>query len=293
LTKPVESTDHSFAIVTPTYLPDLARCELLSESLDSLVPDVPHYLIVDRRDRVAFSHLERGRRQLVESEALIGHWMWRMPGRKGFWLSLKAPPVRGWIIQQILKIGIVEAVSERTLIFCDSDMAFLRRFERNDLLVGGKVGLLDVDFVNDDCRRWTGAACRLLGLSERDVTYRTYVGNMICWNRETVKLMQERIETISGTHWQVALARTANFSEYALYGIFVREVLGYDAVDHEPSTIPLVKGSWRLPLKTNSQIETFLADLDPRTVAVMIHSKDENDPARLRQHLERLWNEVH
>jgi Family of unknown function (DUF6492) len=284
-----ENPDHSFAVVTPTYLPDLAQCELLAESLDRVAPHVPHYLIVDRRDRPAFSHLQRGRRRLVDSEALIGKWMWRMPGRRGFWLSLKAPPARGWIIQQIKKIGATEAVSERTLIFCDSDLAFVRRFGRDDLLVNGKVGLLDVDYFNDDYRRWTAVACRLLGLSEHEVSRRGYAGHMVSWNRETVKAMQQRIEKTTGSNWQVALARTRTFSEYMLYGIFVREVMGYDAVDHAPSTVPLVKGSWGVSVTTDSAIETLLADLDPRTVAVMVHSKDKNDPALLRRHLEQLW----
>jgi hypothetical protein len=53
----IEKSDRSFAIVTPTCLPDLARCELLAESLDRSAPAVPNYLIVDRRDRSAFNHL--------------------------------------------------------------------------------------------------------------------------------------------------------------------------------------------------------------------------------------------
>lgn len=254
---------------------------------------MPHYLIVDRRDRSAFSHLERGKRRLVESEAIVGNWMRRMPGRKGFWLSLKAPPVRGWIIQQILKIGSIDAIPERTLVFCDSDTAFLRHFDRDDLLIDGKIGLGDVDFSNDETRRWTATARRLLGLSRHDGGYHNHVGNMICWNRETVKAMQQRIETSTGLNWQVALARTPNFSEYILYGVFVREVLGYEAVDHAPSTVPLVKASWGVALTTDSAIDAFFAEFDPRTVAVMVHSKDGIDPARFRHHLERQWNATH
>jgi hypothetical protein len=277
-------------VVTPTYLPDLKRCELLAESLDRCAPHVPHYLIVDRCNRSAFSHLERGKRCLVESEALVGNWMLRMPGRKGFWLSLKALPVRGWILQQILKIGAVEVIPERTLVFCDSDTAFFRPFDRGNLLVNGKVGLMDIPFVNDDRRRWTATARRLLGLLPHDGGYRSHVGNMICWNRETVKAMQQRIETSTRVNWQVALARTFSFSEYMIYGIFVRELLGYDAVDHAPSTVPLVKGTWHAPLTTDSAIDAFFADFDPQTVAVMVHSKDGVDPARYRPHLQRLWD---
>jgi hypothetical protein len=287
-----EEFDHSFAVVTPTYLPDLTRCELLAESLDRCTPDMPHYLIVDRRDRLAFNHLERGRRRLVESEALVGDWMWRMPSRKSFWLSLKAPPVRGWIVQQILKIGAIDAIPERTLVFCDSDTAFFRHFDRDDLLVDGKVGLLDVPFCDDAIRRWTVAARRLLGLSQHDGGYRNHVGNMICWNRETVKAMRQRIEAHTGMNWQVALARSPSFSEYMIYGIFVREVLGYHAVDHGPSTVRLVKPSWGSALTTDAAIDAFFTNFDPRTAAVMVHSKDGIDPVRYRHHLERYWNAV-
>lgn len=285
----IENHDRSFAIVTPTYLPDLQRCELLAESLDRSAPHVPHYLLVDRRDRAAFAHLERARRRIIESESIVGHWMRRMPGRRGIWLSLRAPPVRGWILQQILKIGSIEAIPERTLVFCDSDTAFFRSFDREDLTVAGKVGLCDVDFSNDEIRRWTATARRLLGLSRREDGHRNHVGNMICWNRETVKALQQRIEISTGLNWQVALARTPSFSEYILYGVFVREVLGYDAVDHAPSAVPLVKASWGMALTTDSAIDAFFAEFDPRAVAIMIHSKDGIDPARYRRHLERRW----
>jgi Family of unknown function (DUF6492) len=113
---------------------------------------------------------------------------------------------------------------------------------------------------------------------------------MICWNRETVKAMQQQIEATTGMNWQIALARTSSFSEYMLYGVFVREVLGYGAVNHAPSGLPLVKPSWGVALTTDSAIQEFFADFDPRTVAVMVHSKDHVDSVRLRHHLERRWN---
>jgi hypothetical protein len=284
-----ESSDQSFAVVTPTFLPDLARCELLAESIDRTAANVPHYLIVDRRDRSAFQHLENGRRRLIESERILGKWIFRLPGRKGFWVSFRAPPVRGWIVQQILKIGVVDFVPERTLVFCDSDTAFFRHFDRDNLLVDGKIGLLDVDFNNDVSRRWIATARLLLGLSSHDGGYRNYVGNMICWNRETVKAMQRRIEWSTGINWQVALARSISFSEYMIYGTFVREALGYEETDHAPSAVPLVKPSWDIPLTSDSEIEAFFSEFDPRTVAVMIHSKDGIDVSHYRRHLERLW----
>ena len=274
-------------MVTKSYLPDLKRCELLSESLDHCAPHVPHYLIVDRHDWSAFKHLQGGRRRLIESETLLKSWMLRSPGRTGFWLSVRAPPVRGWIMQQILKIAAIEAIPERTLVFCDSDTAFFRSFDRNDFLVGGKMGLLDVEFDTPETRIWTATARRLLGAPSGTIGYRNYVGFAVCWNRETVKAMQQRIEATTGLSWQIALARTLNFSEYMLYGTFVREVLGYSQVDHAPSTVPVVKGAWGI--STDAAVADLFATFDPGTLAVMIHSKDGVDPSRYRAHLERFW----
>ena len=149
-----------------------------------------------------------------------------MPGGKGFWLSFGSLPVRGWMIQQIKKLGIIDAISERTLVLCDLDMAFFRRFDRDNLLVDSKIGSLDVGFVDPNIRRWTIGARRTLGLPDQDGGYRCHVGHMICWSRETVKAMRQLIETSTGRDWQVALCRTPSFSEYQLYGIFVREALG-------------------------------------------------------------------
>lgn len=285
----VEKADCSFAIVTPTCIRDLPRCELLAESLDRTAPDIPHYLIVDRRELKAFRHLARGHRRLIESETILGKWIIRMPGHAGIWFSLSAPPVRGWIIQQILKIGATDVIPERTLVFCDSDVAFFRHFDREHLLVDGKIGLLDVDFSTETTRRWAKTARGLLGLGPDGLGHRNYIGNMICWNRETIKAMRRRIETSTGLDWQIALARTFSFSEYMIYGTFVRDVLGYAQVDHAPSAVPLVKASWAMALTDDSALASFFAEFDPQTVAVMIHSKDDIDPGRYRPYLQRLW----
>jgi hypothetical protein len=254
------------------------------------MPTVPHYLIVDRPDRAAFSHLVGQKRRLIESESILGNWTFRMPGRKSLWLTPRALPVRGWIIQQILKIGAIDVIPERTLVFCDSDTAFFRHFDRGDLMVDGKIGLLDVDFSTDESRRWTTTSRKLLGVTPLNGNYRTYVGNMICWNRETVKAMRQQIETITGSSWQIALLRKPGFSEYMIYGTFVREVVGYDRVDHAPSAVPLVKASWGTALSTDSAIEEFFSEFDQRTVAVMIHSKAGVDVSRYRHFLEHHWN---
>jgi hypothetical protein len=70
----------------------------------------------------------------------------------------------------------------------------------------------------------------------------------------------------------------------------VSEILGYDSVRHAPSDVPLVKPLWDAHLLTDQDFQTFFSDVDPRTVAVMIHSKDGVDPSRYRKYLEGRWS---
>jgi hypothetical protein len=49
-----------------------------------------------------------------------------------------------------------------------------------------------------------------------------------------------------------------SFSDYMIYGVFLREIAGYDEADHARSTVPFVKPSQGISLSTVSAIETFL-----------------------------------
>lgn len=279
-----------FTLITPTYRPDLARAELLIESVQRCCPGLEHHLIVDHRDLAHFRHLS-DRATIIASEDLLPWWMHRLPGRRSLWLSLRSRPNRGWIVQQILKIAAASQVAADVSIFCDSDVAFIRAFNpANTLVDGDSVALLDVEFVNDEVRAWTDVAGQLLGLDENDLSPRGHVGNLICWRRDNVLAMTKRIENVTGIDWRTALMRLPTFSEYVLYGAHTRAVLGYEGARHHPSTLPLVKASWGLDLADARTLDTFFSVLDPATVAVMIHSKDGIDPHRYRNHLAAMWD---
>lgn len=280
-----------FAFVTPSYPPDLQRCALLVESLDRCCPEAVHYLIVDRRDVSGFRRLASSRTKIVESEALIEPWLRRLPTRHGLWVSLRTVPVRGWMMQQIRKLAVANYLSVPNIVCCDSDMAFIRRFELSNLMVDGEVGLLDVPFQNDNIRTWTRDARRLLGLPADGGEFRGHVGQMICWRRDNVLGLQQRIEARTGMSWQQAIARMKTVSEYIVYGVYVRELIGYAKSGHHPSQVPLVKTSWDADLTTRDGLDAFFAEFDPRTIAIMAHSKDRIDQARLRELIEAQWRQ--
>lgn len=278
------------AIVTPTYLPDLARCELLVESLQQCSPGLRHILVVDRCDLAHFRHLG-DRATILQSEALLPRWVKRIPGRRSIWLSPWARPTRGWIVQQILKIAAAATLEHEISVFCDSDVAFIRPFSINEIVGRGPVGLLDVDYVTPQVEDWTAVAARLLGVEPSETPARGHVGNMITWRRENVRSMIERISEVSGTGWQRAILRLPTFSEYILYGVYCRAVLGYQRSGHVPSTTPLIKGSWGLDLTREDALQRFFSDFDTDTVGVMIHSRDGLDAAQYRRYLEGLWEQ--
>ena len=274
--------------MTPSHAPDYNRCALLVESLDRCCPEAVHYIIVERRDWKLFSGLASHRTRLIEAEALVQNWLRRLPGRRGFWASVRTWPVRGWIIQQIFKIAASDVVTEPTLVFCDSDVAFVRPFDEEMLLVNDELGLLDVCYADDNGREWTRLAPELLGLPPGGET-RGHVGNLICWRHELVVAMRERIEKVQKVSWQLAIARLSTFSEYILYGVFVREVVGYANSGHQPSDVPLVKPSWGQDISTPDGLAHFFSEFDPRTVAVMAHSKDAVDHTAYRAMIEAQW----
>jgi hypothetical protein len=62
----------SLAFVTPTFTPDLERCELLVRSLDRFAPDIRHYLLVSSYEVHRFRHLVSSRTFILVAEDIIG-----------------------------------------------------------------------------------------------------------------------------------------------------------------------------------------------------------------------------
>jgi hypothetical protein len=214
--------------------------------------------------------------------------MRRFPTKHGYWVSWRTLPVRGWITQQIRKFAIANYIQEDVLVCCDSDMAFIKPFSLQHLLIQGKLGLLDVDYQDDNVCRWTKTAQGVLGIPG-NVAVRGHVGQLICWQRDVIMALQHQIEAANRRSWQETLARLPSFSEYILYGVFVREMLGYPSSGHAPSQIPLVKTSWDWDISTPTRMHEFFLAMEDTTIAVMAHSKDNIDQKLLRRYVETQW----
>lgn len=275
----------SLAFVTPSYGADFERCALLVESLDRFGTAFPHYLIVDAPDVPRFRALASGRTHIVDSREVMDARLVRVPIRGGLWCGWRTLPMRGWISQQIRKLGATRVTDAETLVMVDSDTAFVRPFAPDHVREGDRTGLLDVDYCAGMVPTWTGVAASLLGLSGAQVL-RGHVGHLIAWERAHMLGLQDHVERVTGLPWQLAIGRHGTFSEYILYGVYVRAVLGYAKSRHAPTTRPLIKQPWDYDMRSEAGRAAYFGEIAPENIAVMIHSKDGVSTRDVRRYLE-------
>ena len=266
----------TFALITPSYAPDYERCRLLVESFERLVAtNTRHYLVVDRQDLAMFAPLASSRVTVLVVEDLMPDWLIRDPARPESWQSLRTRPVTNWVLQQLVKMSVFQAITEDIAIFCDSDNVFIRPFDPEKRLVtDGRLALFRVDHQNEYLLAWRDTAVMLLGLTGREIPVVNFVGNLICWRRANVFAMHARIEEATGMNWLEAVCQHEAVSEYVLYGLFVEHLMGVKIAGHEFFTGKLIKPSWGANLGSPESMREFFADMDADYVGVMIHSKD-------------------
>src|SRR5215475_13891604 len=99
------------AVITKSFAPDFELCVALNRSVLANSPDtVQHHIIVPRSDLRLFGQLA-GQRTHIRCEAdLLPHTFVGVPF-SNFMVNLNRPfpPVRGWILQQVVKLTAIAA----------------------------------------------------------------------------------------------------------------------------------------------------------------------------------------
>ena len=265
----------SLTLVTCSYRPDFERCRRLCETAKRYVPgEIQHLLIVPRRDAKIFDALVDHRTRVVTVESIVPRGFWRPPGSSKWWFTSFGLPVRGWIMQQITKISVPEAVDTEAVVFVDSDVVFIRDFDATALERDGALRLYRVPDAAKTGRHllWHRESARLFGLPDRGYFGADYIGQLVAWRCADVRAMREQIERTTGRAWYKALARTLHFSEYILYGVYVEHVRGMEETRYWGDADDLCLASWHHDLSDPAGQETFLTSLTPRQVAVLIQS---------------------
>ena len=293
----------SIAIVTPTYAPDFETCADLHLSMLKFTDgSVLHYLIVPPADVELFKVL-RGPRCVVlgADEFVPKRMIWvapwvnraiRLAGANRSSANLVAvnpgkpfPPIRGWIMQQILKLAAATRLEEDILLLADFDVQLIRPITSETFFRDGRLrqyrrnGTIGEHLPKHV--EWHETARHLLGLSAPSLPLPDYVSALSIWDRHVVLALLERIEQTTGRNWIDVLGAQLTFSEHVLYGVFVDEVLDQFA-DNFAFSGSLCHSYWDTAPLDEAGAASFLRSLSADEVAVLIQSKS-GTPLEIRR----------
>jgi hypothetical protein len=193
-------------------------------------------------------------------------------------------PVHGWHIQQLLKIAAGLRLPEQRFCFIDSDNVFIRPFD--EAYAGGERTPLYLDrnaIAADAPLRaiWTRNCDRLLGQKETEFPADDYIGNVLVWDQHALHDMTLAIERVTGKSWPHALCSTRAFSEYLLYGHFVRNSPQHRA-KHRITTESLANAYWDdAPLDT-AAVAAMVDNTPLSQVALCIESFSQTSVSIIR-----------
>lgn len=273
-------------ILTCSFRGDLQLCRMLCNSVDRLVPDdITHLVVVPGKDVELFRSMTNHRRQVVAQERWLPPGFWRVPVPTKVWrsvglpmrdiyLSPRTPPVRGWIVQQIIKLAASRDLDCEVILHADSDIVFIRRLRPERLITDGKVRLYHNPEAGETMPHatWHLAAAKLLGIKPSRYFGADYIDALPTWRRSVVVRLTSDLEARFGTDWRITLARTPHFAEYILYGIFVEHVLGLEQAGHVADVESLALTRWQGDFEDEPAMDAFVRSLRPGHVACGLQS---------------------
>jgi Family of unknown function (DUF6492) len=296
----VSSPNESVAFVTVSYGPDRDRCALLTRSLEALAPKGEHWIVVDRADLPLFRSLESRRTTLVATEEVLPLWLRRLDLRRlgvrsNIWVQARGKPVRGWLVQQLIKLSLAERLTADIVVHADSDVVLLRPFRKAQLLdPDGRVRLYKDPAAVDESLpshiAWHRSAERLLGIDAAALPLPDFITSFVPWKRQTAVALLRHVERVTGRHWLRAVAAAWDVSEYTLYGRFATDVLGEQAGLYATQSSLCLDYWTHAPLSV-PELEAFLDELEPEQIAVSITAKAGMRPQDYVGAIERRWSQ--
>ncbi|KKC33821.1 DUF6492 family protein [Devosia psychrophila] len=268
----------SISLITPSYSADFEACRLLCNSMDRFVTGHDmHFIVVGDEDAALFSALAGRRRRIICHSDLLPKFLpvGRWNGRRYWWAGGVSLPVYGWHLQQLRKIAMTLAQSSERIMCIDSDNCFCRPFDMRLVAEASRlphfVAPADIAATFSSHVTWLKNAHALLGLPTPEFPADDFIGQMIVWERETVRQMTQRIESTADQSWWKALVRIRQFSEYLIYGVAVANDPPL-ALRHHRVTQSDCLTYWSGPQLDAAALANFIATLAPHQHAIAIQS---------------------
>ncbi len=152
----------TIAFVTPSYAPDFELCRDLHTSLLGTMPSsVVHHVVVPDADVARFRELDGPQCQIWPVSALVPRRFVTVPGWNGWVNAFRPwPPVRGWVMQQLVKLAITTELDVDAVVLIDSDVVVARPVTAATFAVDGRATMYrQVEGVHVGMRRhvvWHG-----------------------------------------------------------------------------------------------------------------------------------------
>ncbi|MEM6761492.1 MAG: DUF6492 family protein [Pseudomonadota bacterium] len=296
------------ALVTPSFSRDYPLCVEMCRSVDTYETDgMEHIVVVPREDLGLFQPLAKGRRRVIAQEPHLPA-MVRVPlptvitlpgiGRKRLrkiWVTRRGQIVRGWIMQQLLKLSSDKMCDADGFVFTDSDVVFVRPFGHQTFVRDNRLALYHVpgalDHSMTEHRRWQDVACALIGIPPFPFDGDNFIGSIVTWRRDRLCDLQSAIERVAGRDYVSALLGEKALSEYVVYGVFATRVPGMDE-GHFPLNQSLSHEDWSYDLATADGRTAFENGLEPHHIAVLMQSTNEWTMETRREMIARITARV-
>ena len=283
----------TLAVITPSYRNDWPLFKDLHESVLLHTPDsVQHYVIVPAADFGLFSEVAGPRCVVISEQSLYPRHFRPVPTAINTLfkllplvpshariaaINLKRPfhPIRGWIMQQAIKMEMCRRIDAEVLLLVDSDVLLIRQVTATTLKRNGRPrfyrlpGAVDVRLPQH--MQYHAISRKLLGLPPPRFPAPDYVSSFCVWDPLVLRAMLTRIEQVTGRYWMDAITAQPTFSEWTLYGVFGDELI--KDVDDIATESSLCHSYWDPVPLTAEHATEFVASTRPDDVAILIQSK--------------------
>lgn len=283
----------SVRIVTPSYAPDFELFRSLHESVLRFTgPDVVHEVIVPRRDIALFASIASDRLAVTDVRSLLPRSFVSIrpiAARLAAWTRVSALskfqefdplrpwlPVRGWILQQVVKLAATARAGEDVVVCLDSDVELIAALAPSAFRSRTSVRLFEDPLgVTSDMPNhieWHRTARLLLGLpAPEQPPLPDYICGMVSWDPVTVRDMLVHVERVAGGSWIRAVTSRMAFSEAILYGTYVRAFSSADTRTYARAD-SLCASHWEPVELTISAAGEFLESVRASDIAVQVQS---------------------
>ena len=222
-------------LLTCSMEKDLDLARMLFRTVDDHVsPDIEHIVVVPAKSIPAFKQFGSNRRQIVAQEDVLPERFIKLPAslshlshfaegfRRPLYLSRGPRLVRGWVLQQMIKLEFTRNTSADAVVHTDSDVAFIKPFGIEDVFIEGLPRFFSVagDIKNPLFRQWCDTAGSLLDIEVPAEFRNHFVGNCIVWSPSVVRALYDAVEQATGQSLCYQIKRLPNLSEYTIYGVF-------------------------------------------------------------------------